>query len=378
MKNSTLITSALFLSFFVMAFLVVPLVEAQCASSDRACGEIVTENTPGFGAVELCDNCFVCGEADGVCPSLYSDGTIVTKHMVMKVPNAPIPGYTNADAINYDVGNDACSVIGGTCTSIQQSTDGASWSSASGLNCAANISGVAPHLYIRAVCNAPKTASCDECPDPDCNTTLKGVAYDASTNQPMQNVRVRLHAPNNPANIDSSTYTSISGVYDSDEPDFLSVTGNLVVTCTHPQFLPHVENVYLQPERNIVNCRMERADCTPECTIPDRDGVYRCSEVCHGVEGCNYPTIDHGGTSYQPEDIAAMCDGVKPGTFIPIGTHPSDENRVVGVECCNSETSRFMPRFRLEGDDIRNLITRNFRKELDGVPVTLKIIVYSR
>ncbi len=343
-------------------------------SDQSRCGEFIS--TSGHGAVELCSDCFVCGANDGVCPSRYSDGTITRRNITMKVPF--VQGSTQQYTISYSTGNEACDVIAGDCDSVMRREQGGSWSAAG--SCAQDISSSSEdQFYYKAVCDAPRTAGCIECPDPDCGTQLRGVTYSTVTGELMGDVRVRVYAPNND-NINTLTQSSPAGFYNSElDSDFNPVEGRILVSCIAPQYFPLVQEVVLQPGSNIFNCAMERADCTPSCTLPDADGEEVCRADCAGEGGCAYPSIDENGYVYSPEEIAGMCDGLRSDTFIPLGPDPNDDDYVVGIVCCNQGLeSRFMPYFNLRGDDIKNLITRNYRKDLDGMPVTLKIIVYNR
>lgn len=356
------------LSFLITAILVSGEASGQActASTSSYCDGNIDQD--GKGAVELCENCFVCGADDGVCPELYSDGSVETRTerrtMFMKASTSSSerPSVENAHTLIYNTGNEACAVIGGECLRVEQRTTmdaSGSWSTTGGVTCSTDISSN-PHYY-QAICQGvPRTASCDNCPDPDCLASIRGVAYSAHDVRPMEDVRIQIRSRDNP-DVDMTIAEAPSQfVIDP------SWRGNLVMECTRPGYLPYIRDIRVQPGENIFDCRMEEAQCTPECTLPHIDGQEVCRSICQGQNGCDFGA--------DP----SICEGRTPGSTV-ITDHDYNDTHVQGVVCCDGAIEPiFRPRFQLSGDDIRSLITRDYRREINGVPVTLKIIVYSR
>ncbi|MGE0792800.1 MAG: hypothetical protein AB7V77_01310 [Candidatus Woesearchaeota archaeon] len=67
------------ISIFAFLFLIssiLVIAEIDTCSSKSACGISPPQSQYGFGAVQICDTCFVCNKVkDGVCPEDFTDGT---------------------------------------------------------------------------------------------------------------------------------------------------------------------------------------------------------------------------------------------------------------------------------------------------------------
>ncbi len=351
---------------------------SACAST-YTCGQHV--NTSGYGAVELCDTCFACGAADGVCPSWYSDGLLETNNtklmVLMKISELSRPTVNSTYVVNYPTGDSACASIGGEClrveyrlnnaeTSEQREQPGSEWQESQDITCTRAVTPVNyPEAY-RAVCeNVPRTASCDECPDPDCRTELTGVVYNVRNNQIVGNSLVTVKSDINPAI--SFSKTSADGYYTMN-----ATTGNVLVLCAAAGFIPTQKEVYLQPGKNIVDCPMSYAACSDECTLPNENGLNICRANCHQESGCSFQTDPQFGF------IGTICEGLESGTFVTL--ERINTTHVRGVNCCEGSVIIVeKPQFQVLGTElVKNLITKNFRKQLNGIPVTLKIIVYDK
>lgn len=341
---------------------------SACANT-YTCGQSV--NVTGYGAVELCDTCFACGAADGVCPSYYSDGlneTNSTKSTVlMKVEESTRPSTTAEYTINFATGNAACASIGGTCQSVEYSLNGErDWQESQDVTCTRTVTiGNYPEAY-RAVCEGvPRTASCDECPDPDCEVQLKGIAYNQKNKQLVSNAQINIISSNNPAISYSATTTD--GQYSMNVS-----SGNLVYSCSAAGFMPTQKEIYLGGQKNIIDCPLNYAACSSDCTLPDPDGQNICRANCHEENGCYFQTDPNYGF------MGDTCEGVPAGTFITLGR--INATHIEGVSCCEGSVQiRESPQFNpMSVSSVKNLITKNYRKELNGVPVTLKILVYDK
>jgi len=68
------------LSLFLLTAMSFSIVSADvvigACNSQSVCGISPPQSEFGFGAVEICGECYSCGVADGVCPEDFSDGTV--------------------------------------------------------------------------------------------------------------------------------------------------------------------------------------------------------------------------------------------------------------------------------------------------------------
>lgn len=335
----------------------------ECKTTDLStCGYTIT--TIGHGAVELCQNCFVCGASDGVCPEDFSDGNPETDanktFVLLRVSNNDRPPaiLPNGNPIIYDTGREGCEVINGTCNTIfVKAKEGDPWiPSPWGQSCTDSVASL-NSWYVAANCTAPKTAGCQYCPDPDCTTNLIGITFDNITNQTI------------PAKVNVVSLNKVlAAKVDSDGTYFMNpFRGNVKVICTAQDYLVTEKNVFLQRGKNIVDCPMGEASCSPECTLPDINGFEVCASKCDNQNSCNYAN----------DDIKAICEGVRAGSTVVINR--TNSTHVLAVTCCTGDYEYiYRPLFRLDADKIPNLLRRDYRKMLNGIPITLRIITYNK
>lgn len=327
-----------------------------------ACSEFI--DTAGHGAVELCQTCFVCGLEDGICPESYSDGTVETDDNKTRVllragSDRPDSGASPGDddyPILYNNGNLGCDAINGSCTGLESKL---TWLGAwvpSGAGCSTDMGSI--NDYVRAVCNAPKTAGCQYCPDPDCVTNIIGITMDAITNE-----SVPAHV--NVVSLDNTNFRAegtSSGTYNMQSP-----RGNVRVICTAEDYDITEIDVFLQRGLNIVDCRLGEAACSPACTLPDINGNPICAAKCDLQNACVYAS----------EGSKAICDNLPLGATVIINR--TNETTITAVTCCSGNFVQvYRPRIGGLNSHIPNLLTRDYRKELNGIPVNLRIITYSK
>jgi hypothetical protein len=335
----------------------------QCFSTNLSCGMPIT--TTGRGAVELCQTCFTCGSYDGVCPEDFSDGTVEddynkTRLLLRAGIDRPQIAQPAANPLIFRTGIQACTSINGTCTSMERKTRiEDSWTSlALGLTCATDVT--ANTDYIRAVCSAPKTAGCQYCPDPDCTTEIRGITYDMITNESLV-AKVNIVSTTN-WNFRAQATSDSQGLFTLQAP-----RGNVRVICTAEDYTAYEKDIFLQKGNNVVDCKMDEAACSDQCTLPNINGVPICSAKCDLQNGCQYNTT-------QTKDV---CSGVPLGGIVTINR--TNSTHVLGVTCCEGSMEQiYRPIVDINANNIPNLLTRDYRKLLNGVPVTLRIITYTK
>jgi len=281
----------------------------------------------------------------------------------------PATLYTGTNrpyTIIYETGNAACSAIGGTCSRMLiKSTLNGTWTIAGGAlgSCSQNRNSSGNSYYFMAECTGvPKVAGCENCPDPDCTVQLSGGAYDATTKTLLSSeVIVRTEPQNILSNLLNVTTTTITGKY-----DYNVYPGNVRVMCTAAGYRPYITTAFLQRGKNLVDCQMTTATCSPDCTLPDIYGNEICRASCDASNSCYFGN----------EEVKNTCDGLPKGTFVSI--RRINDTHVAGIRCCNETIVMERPLFEVSGDKIKNLITKSFRKEFNGIPVSLKIIVYEK
>ena len=336
----------------------------------------------GFGAVELCDNCYVCGAADGVCPDDFSDGTILDQNddrtrVAMKIGVSSRPQGEIFESNNFrlihSTGNAACASIGASCSSIltKQNTNDA-FEPATEISCSDSVELLNFTNYYTAQCeNVPRRGNCLNCPDPDCGAQVRGLAYDRNTGNLIPGARIVLTSNANTQinNLDLGAITS-SGTYEFD-----GVRGRLNVQCSYEGYNPISFTKTLTLGTNIIDCPLERAQCTPQCTIPDASGNEICRASCDESNSCGYLSGEFNGMNYNFADI---CDGRRVDSFVVLGRENS--THVQGVTCCTGALeSIYRPQFSLqEQNNIRNVLTRDYSRQIEEEPVTVRIIVYER
>ena len=380
----------IFLAFVFLFAVPFGFVSAQVTpcdpTSNMACEELITE--PGHGAVELCNNCFVCGANDGVCPAWYSTGEVGDNISVLLRKGELDRPATNSyiGGTDFATPNDACNYFGGEVLSIEAKSN---YDDVWGPPSIGENDLVGPlSNYVRVNCtNVPARPSCDICVDPDCHTMLKGVAYAPVTGGaepiPIPGVNVFVVPRYNPDNNDLHRYNvSLSdGSFEISN----AYSGEVTVYCSAEGFDSVEKNVTLLPGYNIVDCRMPSGVCDADCTFPSAQfGVRVCSSACQGQNGCDFGENIPPEDTITADDLMGACDGRIPGTFRELHVERDEAAgtvTVTGVVCCtNYPEVRTYPLFNIfDSDDITNLLTRRFNKLLpDGSPVFLNIVVYNK
>ena len=376
----------------LIVFFAVPIVLGGplCADSNSFCGGGPLTHT-GFGAVEICDTCFVCGVSDGVCPDDFHSGAnysnndgdldsveyeLVRMHIMKGLgdgestrPNSG-PSVSDAYRLSYSTGNLACEDIGASCGSIEESSDGENWFGSSA-SCSTNFEGSSNPNHFRARCSdVPIRSSCAECIDPDCGAEIRGIVYDADQRQPIAGATIVVQSPLSQVPTNMNAQSSSTGTYNMN-----TLRGKLTVECSAEGYIPMQKDVFLKRGTNVIDCPMILAQCSEQCTIPNAAGEEICRAGCAGFNDCSYPSnqITTGGIEVN---VAQLCDGANLGSFIVVDRINS--THVEGVSCCSGTLQPlYRPEFKLESESpIGNLITRDYTKILDGSQVTLRIIVF--
>ncbi|MFT4261464.1 MAG: hypothetical protein ACMXX9_03455 [Candidatus Woesearchaeota archaeon] len=363
---------------FIAAFLIgiglfIPLIQAQACDpdSDEACGSFsITE--PGTGAVQLCENCFICGVSDGVCPEDFASDEMETVperlRIQLKGDNTIRPNDFDEYSIIYNTGDEACPILGGTCQSIER-YDGESWN-ASSITCSQDISNEEEAL--RAVCtNVPRTAGCYNCPDPDCTNTLRINTFDSTTGEPIPRASLRF-TPENP----QSTVSPIEIVVNEDgklETD--GIRGNFNVECVKENYEPFdIESLFIHRGTMIIDCPLREASCNEnQCTIDNVDGVPICRSFCEGQNNCSF-NMPYSEVLDQNISIADTCNGRPAGSTVTLGR--INDTHVEVAQCCNQDTQIISrPILEISGD-VSDLLTRDFVRTLNNEQITVKIAIY--
>lgn len=354
--------------------------------------------TPGYGGVELCQVCFQCGLSginDGVCPEDYSDGVFETSPekliMNMRVARPVFSGDVYSVAFNTGVA--ACAEIGGNCNYTQRSTNGISWNPVPGAgNCSLDISldnGGDHNAYYRAICkDVPRTAGCENCPDPDCKAVITGKAYKLVDDTPLNGITISFGQSGNTNLLSVSNVSDFNGNLELAAP-----TGYLDITCSHVDYLDYNIRQYIKRGRNIVDCKMSErwVNCTPECYYVDSGGNRICSAICDGKNGCNMTDLAKVECEGKPYLYKAYLNDT---TFLNATDNCTYEN-VTFLNCCKGALSSdilsvFAPggctlsfppipinnSGLINEGNLSNMLTRNYKKELNGRSITLSIRTY--
>jgi len=343
----------------------------------------------GFGAVELCQTCYKCGAKDGVCPEEYSDGTFETNtlktNVTMRVqrPEKESSGWS-IYTVAYNTGNAACDSISGDCDHIQRSVDGNPFINFGSCSLDVSDSNIASNnATFRAICNnVPKKSGCENCPDPDCKTMVRGKTYKLSTGDSINGVQIRVTSS---TGIDVKSSSNGDGEFSFPVAELPS-TGNVFITCSHGGYDNYVKNVYLQPGINIFDCQMTSFGCDANCVDINKPGV--CDANCDGIGGCVFPNSSVK-TYCDKKAVGSVYPGVSSSIFV--GFDGCKYEDLTMTTCCIGDkfTNTLQIANSCPGQNITagggtlianvsNMITRNYRKELNGLPVTLKIIVYTK
>jgi hypothetical protein len=391
-----------YLLLLVLALFLVPV--SVNAETGLEC-DLATQNTlpqcggasiytPGYGAVELCQVCYQCGEGDGVCPEEYSDGQSETSleklTFMMRVKRTVFFG--DQYSVAFKTGNDACATVAGTCDHIERSSDAISWNTVP--SCALDVSAnvITNNEYFRAVCkDVPRKAGCEHCPDPDCITKLSGMTYSGLDGSMLSDVTISIgESGNTNLVVIPDGISDYNGLYEMD-----AVTGYINITCSKAGYSDYLVTKYVKQGRNIVDCKMSEIgiSCTPECYFVDAYGNYVCSAACDGQNGCN-----------MTELAKTSCDGLPYGhtaylnttMFVDSTTGCSYEN-VSTLNCCQGDiTTQILSIFAPGGcgtgsviitdpeyvlyneGNLSNMLTRNYKKEINGRSITLSIRTYTK
>jgi hypothetical protein len=383
-ENKTIIIITLLLSIMILTQINLAN-SAPCNTGDTGrCGQTI--NTKGHGAVELCNNCFACGEIDGVCPAWYSVGDVSGDDLIvdMKIRHdVPYRLSTPDDYVfMYTTGDDACNYFNADFKEAQtRAEETNSWTTNPVITGTTDISIIGyDSLYVRAVCeNATKRPSCDECVDPDCTTELRGVTYKIGTGgnpEAVEDVNItiipQISNTRNNASYMFSVLSDNQGQYDMND----AYSGEVSIRCTKESYDWVEKNVTLVPGKNIIDCQMKRAECRDDCTLPSAIyGERICAAECDGIGGCNFPTT--------PFSFIDACDARPLNFFQPVTTVINETLGTiteVGARCCTTLENRTYSLFNIDdNDDVSRLITRSYNKILqDGTPVFLNIIVYNK
>ncbi len=301
----------LLMIIIVIFFLIKPnelvVADGGCdLSKDFACGSTL-DSSAGFGAVAICDDCYVCGVADGVCPEDYTDGTT--------------------------------------------------------------------------------TASCFNCPDPDCNVTLRGYVKDDYGHY-LNDVSVETQIYDSGNSKTTSHYGGIglNGYYSLNVPP-----GNYWISFKkfgyQTRLVKFTESVETFSGSDIyeLNVTLQNASCHADCS-----GFYypgetpRCSAACNGFsqegDSCTFITNYEGTGDFsgQTFNIAEECDTVPVGAYKTLAV---SDNNILRVQCCEG-TPEIIPRRKAEvkTSSIKDLIIRSFVSEMQGRAelVKVKIIVFKK
>ncbi|MCF7871427.1 hypothetical protein K9L97_00150 [Candidatus Woesearchaeota archaeon] len=368
-----------------------PKTEAECNTNLSICSNYDITQT-GFGAVELCGECQPCGISDGICPEDYTNGEIETDYNKTTV-NYQINKNTRPQTLRENApykilpedstitGTKACHATYGnetTCKQIlfkEQTTD--EWIPTT--NCETSLRNIyaTNNIYIKVECeNVKRTTGCQNCNDPDCKATITGQAWDKTNNESIQvNVNVVSHYN---YMIFSRNTSLTNGAYSIGAP-----TGNIRIECTKEDYIPTQKDAFIQNGTTIVDCPMQEAYCgdgitTQICTMPNEYGEDVCKPRCEGRNGCEYQqhTTTDGKTYYASE----VCEGLTAGATVNLEWIDEDETEMLYVECCSGEfKTRQSTKIKITPNKkIKNLLTKDYKKNIKGEPVTLKVIVYEK
>ena len=369
--------------------LAVSLVQSQtaCQATDLTCGSHPITET-GFGAVQICGECFPCGVPDGVCPEKYTDGQTELDfnktHVLFKIPEGARPPAiaNNAAYRTANDGNDACSkVTDGTCARIHTYPATANFQdiyTGTGTEHLCTYTGNQNEYAVAECNNVKRTAGCQWCVDPDCVANVQGVTWSSSDNTTIE-ANVNIVSDYN-YRIESKTKSDpTTGKYTLQSP-----TGNVKFVCTKEDYIPVTKSVYIHDNigTNTVDCSLKEAYCTPECTMPNAQGTEVCRPNCDGKNGCRYNPLGScigptTGTSYDP---IKMCEGLESGTRKSLEWANSEHTEIFYMNCCTGtcETGSALTLDIQADDNIKNLVTKTYSKKINGEPVNLKIIVYEK
>ncbi len=371
-----MVSRYLYLFVFILGIIsAVSFVSGQitCNPDLEACGTPITN--AGYGAVQLCENCFICGLQDGVCPEDFASNeteTIINRTIVlMRTDNTRINVYN--EPVIYNSGNLACAEISGDCQEIEE-LDGNNWVSSS-VTCS-NPTPTGEYTALRAVCqNVPKTAGCYNCPDPDCRTTVRGVLFNNVSGEGVATALIVFRASNPNSNQEFQVQTDAEGAYQITD----AARGYFNYTCLKAHYEPYEGQTLLIRNENIVDCPMRPAACKedPQCSMESVAGQDICRSICEGESGCVFDQeieVERMDQDNITVNASTLCDGRVAGSRITVARH--NETHVTTIQCCTGiKTFVERPQLQISGN-VSDLITRDYVRILDDDQVTAKIIVY--
>lgn len=353
---------------FLAAIAAVLITPPSAEAAYNACGVDFRSDTTGFGGVEICGIGYPCGVQDGVCPQNFSQGTnetskdFYTKPLVRQ-PAPPTNDIADSQSLTpFNTGNDACQRLGGTCTGMESKTDRNGTFTSSTATCSTDASSLNDGEYHRAVCQGvPNVAGCENCPDPDCMSRVDGYVTDAQDDA-LQNATVQLTNNNNDA--DSAYF--LQRTDESGEVNIDGASGWFNVTCGKEFYEEQRHETYIQPEGDTIACTgMNAASCSNDCTAPNEYGEDVCFAQCvNSASGC---------TNFQDE-----CAGLPPDTERV--TERINDTHVRVTQCCSGpQTTEYRPlaSFQANTTNVDSLEINEYRRELNGTPVTIRVATYT-
>lgn len=355
------------------------------ADSTYVCGVTLSDNISGYGGVVMCGVAYGCGgESDGVCPERYSSGGTETNdnktRLYTRYSEVADISY-DFDLVVHDNGTAACASVAGDCVELER-YDSGSWSTLAGEDCNSDTSSLSGE--VRAVCeNVPQTASCYNCPDPDCTTDFNFVVYDedeADDKKGIDGATVSFSSVH-------ETFTGTGNTNENGTVTFEGATGIFNYSCSAVGYEIYSGQHYMQHNSNSLNCPLT---CKPSIQNDDDVDEY------YSMDDENRPTPDeYSCVVPSPDDTKLVCSancvsedcdeipdeciGAEAGTTQLIGTNSDGE--LVYRQCCNRpdlliEGKEFEVNPASSDVEVKNLLTRSYRKQINERPVTLKIISY--
>jgi hypothetical protein len=359
-RVTLLFTVSLLTFTAVLTILAAPTAEAAY----NACSVDFRSNTEGYGGVEICEIGYPCGVADGVCPQNFSLGSHETNksfytNPLVKRP-AP-PSGINTDTTPFTDGNAACQRLGGTCVGMESKSSRNGTFTSSSATCSDAATSLSDNEYHRAVCQeVPNVAGCENCPDPDCMSRVGGYVTDAQ-DDPLPNATVQLTNANN--NKDSAYF--LERTNEDGEVTIDGASGWFNVTCGKEFYNERRYETYIQPEGDTVACTgLEAAACSNDCTAPNEYGQEVCFAQCvNSASGCTNFQTQCAGLPAEDERV----------------TDRINDTHVEVTQCCSGPTTtRYQPiaSFQPNSTEVDSLEITEYRRELNGTPVTIKVATY--
>jgi hypothetical protein len=367
-------------SLTILLAIIFTLNGATASSHNKACGVNFYSDQVGYGGVEICSIGYPCGRADGVCPQNFSRGQNETtkdyyRHPFVKYATPSSRNVTDTSqepVIAYENGQEACQRLGGTCQDILEgNSKNGSFSPSPSNNCADAATDYDNNAsYYRAQCTGvPKVAGCENCPDPDCKANVTG--YVADTNdRSIANASISLSNAENPVLNQSPIEERLFAKSNGTGAFRMSkaVSGYMTVTCGKTRYETQQFETYVQPGQDTITCpSLGAAACTANCTAPDAFGNEVCVASCDQRNGCNM--------SDQEQEY---CQGLPQGTQRYL-TRVNDTHVNV-TNCCDGPIEtiyRPLSDISANATGVEQLEITDYQRELDGTPVTVKVVRYT-